>query len=132
MPRQHPSTKRNTPKKNIAQPISFNPFVFSLKTKTEGATGNSISTCATALTIAACCRVMAMNQPNDAVAPTKPVARDAFQTRSMLPNSSRCRIAIQIPMARVWVNMATDRVKPACRITSGAGMLSASDREAAR
>ncbi|MNW04776.1 hypothetical protein D3C71_2009170 [compost metagenome] len=73
-----------------------------------------------------------MNQPNDAVAPTKPTASDGFHAFAIRRNSSLSRHMIHKNIAKVCVTMTTTRVKPACITTSGAGRLGASASEAER
>ena len=74
-------------------------------TPTEDAMVNSISICASDFTIAACCSVIAMNQPNDAMAPDRPTITAGFQavtTRAISPGSFQ---AIQTNMMTVWNTM---------------------------
>ena len=71
------------------QPTASALLIDSLKIKMLDPKLNSISICATTFTSAACCNVKAVNQPNVAVAPTKPTNKAGFQAALILASSSR-------------------------------------------
>ena len=89
---------------------------------------NSISICARALTAAACCSVIAMNQPNDAVAPTKPTRSEGRQARAIRPSSGRSRHSIHTSIAVAWKTIVAASVTAACIMKLGPP----SDSDAAR
>ena len=61
----------------------------------------------------------AMNQPNDAEAPTRPVNSAGRQALAMRPSSSRSFQTIQPSMSRVWKTMTKASVTAACIMKFG-------------
>ena len=91
----------------------------SLKKRTEEAKVKIISICASDFTMAACCSVMAMNQPKDAEAPASPTMSEGRHAAAMRASSVRSRQTIQAPISKVWKIVVTARVTAACIMKLG-------------